>query len=72
MSARNTRAAKAARRKDRARRNSERPAADPDGLVQIQSWDELTSTAGRGGTLPCGCDAHELLHSAQWHLNQGT
>lgn len=69
MSARNSRAAKAARRKVRARRDGERPAVrefDPDGLVQIQTWDEVTSAAGRGETLPCGCDAHQLLHSGGW------
>lgn len=63
MSARNTRAAKAARRKDRARREANsHNVRDADSLVDVHSYDELVSLAERGDRLPCGCDAHELLH----------
>jgi hypothetical protein len=30
--------------------------------VDVQSWDELVALAHRGEQLPCGCDAHALLH----------
>jgi len=60
MSARNTRAAKAARRKDRARKD--RQQADHGDLTAVHSLPELVDLAERGETLPCGCDAHQLLH----------
>lgn len=64
MSARNTRVAKAARRQQRAVRSASVASREPtaDGLVQVQLYDELAGQAERGETLPCGCDAHQLLH----------
>lgn len=50
------------------RRNWERRQADRrDPLVQVQMYDELVGQAERGETLPCGCDAHQLLHGGGWH-----
>lgn len=58
MSTRNTRAAKAARRKDRARRRL----AAGESLADFHTLDELIGLAERGARLSCGCDAHQLLH----------
>jgi len=33
-----------------------------DSLTDVHSYDELVGLAERGETLPCGCDAHQLLH----------
>jgi hypothetical protein len=63
MSKRNSRAAKARRRQDRVQANRSHGNDSDDGLVQVQAYDELVGQAERGETLPCGCDAHELLHS---------
>ena len=60
MSKRNTRAAKARRRAQRVARKPLRPEFHAD--VDVQSWDELVALAHRGEQLPCGCDAHALLH----------
>lgn len=68
MSKRNTKAAKARRRADRARREqarceqAARQARSFAPLVDVQSLNELVVAAGHGERLPCGCDAHELLH----------
>jgi len=65
VSARNKRSAKAARRKDRARRDRLSNGHGDrlnDSLADVHSLDELVSLAERGATLPCGCDAHALLH----------
>lgn len=70
MSARNKRSAKAARRQERAARRTAVASSGPTGddLVRVQSYDELVGQAERGERLPCGCDAHELLHSGAWHM----
>jgi hypothetical protein len=65
VSKRNTRTAKASRRKERAR-SAELPYWD-DSLADVHSMPELVGMAERGETLPCGCDAHQLLHSGGWH-----
>lgn len=65
MSKRNNRNEKARRRQERTARDASRP--DPAELVQVQSYDELVGQAERGEMLPCGCDAHQLLHSGGWH-----
>ena len=63
MSKRNSHAAKAARRAARevhaqaaADTAAGRPAVDIHGLA------EVTELAKRGERMPCGCDAHEMLH----------
>jgi hypothetical protein len=63
MSKRNSRAAKARRREDRP---TENPSQDVTGLplVEVTPVDELVELARRGERLPCGCDAHKLLHDA--------
>lgn len=52
---------------DRRSQREASPGPTADGLVQVQSWDEVTAAAERGETLSCGCDAHQLLHSGGWH-----
>lgn len=64
MSRRNSREAKALRRADRA---AHRDQVDNRLLVQVHLGDELMLQAERGETLPCGCDARDLLHSPGWH-----
>jgi hypothetical protein len=63
MSKRNTREAKARRRAEREARANRSHGSD---LVDVRSWAEVADMAQRGETLPCGCDAHELLHSDGW------
>jgi hypothetical protein len=66
MSKRNSREAKARRRSERAGR---RTGADSEQqLVDVRPWPEIVDMAQRGETLPCGCDAHELLHSDGWQM----
>lgn len=50
-------------------RRSQREAFQPesDELVHVQEFGELVGQAERGETLPCGCDAHSLLHGGGWH-----
>jgi len=62
MSKRNTKAAKARRRAQRAQAARRPPEPDLHALVDVKSWDELVGLAHRGECLPCGCDAHALLH----------
>ena len=69
MSKRNSRQAKASRRKARASHdeaNRSHGNDSGDDLVRVQTYDEFVGQAERGETLPCGCDAHELLHSDGW------
>jgi hypothetical protein len=63
MSKRNTREAKARRRAERAARKVH-PSRE---LATVQPVDgqymaELARQAEAGETLPCGCDAHQMLH----------
>ena len=67
MSRRNSHDAK---RQRRAEREAHHAAAARDraaGLpsAEIHELDEMYDLAARGERLPCGCDAHELLHSMQ-------
>ena len=64
MSKRNSKVAKAARRAGReaARANLH----TPEPLVTVRSFGELVDAAEHGETLPCGCNAHELLHGDGW------
>jgi len=50
------------------RRSQRGPASvGGDGLVHVQEFGHLVGQAERGETLPCGCDAHQLLHGGGWH-----
>jgi hypothetical protein len=63
MSRANSRAAKARRRLERQQRDDAvDPVQHPGFDADVMTLDELTDAATRGDTLPCGCDAHELLH----------
>jgi hypothetical protein len=64
MSKRNSREAKARRRAERAEHRDQMNARE---LADVRSWADVADMAQRGETLPCGCDAHELLHSPGWH-----
>lgn len=68
MSKRNTHDAKAARRAAREKIHARAAADITAGLpsVDIHDGDELADLAARGERLPCGCDAHELLHGGGW------
>jgi hypothetical protein len=59
MSRRNSREGKARRRAERAAQRDQQHIAD---LADVHSYDELVRLAEAGETLPCGCDAHALLH----------
>lgn len=39
---------------------------ESDSLVDVHTHDELVGLAERGEALPCGCDAHQLLHGGGW------
>jgi hypothetical protein len=60
VSKRNSKAGKARRRAERARQVEDHQ--DLGDLVEVQSLAEVEALARRGECLPCGCDAHELLH----------
>jgi hypothetical protein len=63
VSVRNKRSAKAARRTDRARKDrQEANGYHGSDLAFVHSLPELADLAERGERLPCGCDAHDLLH----------
>lgn len=74
MSRRNSREGKARRRAQRAANRQH--AAD---LTDVRSLDEVITLAHAGEKLPCGCDAHEMLHEVLeigegrippgWHLS---
>lgn len=69
MSKRNTRAGKARRRRQRevselSVRKSPLRGVNLTPESDITSIGELVELAERGETLPCGCDAHAMLHDA--------
>lgn len=47
-------------REGKARRRAERAVSQPS--AEVHDFDEMVALAERGERMPCGCDAHQLLH----------